>query len=467
MDILSTSGINNLINTYRYSENSKKINPLLERKSKFSNLSKTWNSLSSKLTALKNLTLKLKEVSTSNIFSAKKVELSTEEYFTAIANSSASISSYNISISQLAKNDLVMSDTVSSEQLAGLSAGTYTFQVASGEFDQTLQIDVAGTENLKELMELIADAINDASEGIVSASVFSPKSGESKLSVINSETGSSNSLVIKDVSGSALSTIGLSFETRTLLTDDNTGGYSYSLDQLNSKLQLNGVSIERESNTIDDLINGITLTLKNEMEVGIPTVNVTVKNNIEAVKSSLEDLIAKFNDAYSFVKSNYNSEKDGTRGVFVGNASALGLLQSLSNIAYKKVEGIEDGNFSFLSEIGIEFNTSTGLSIADNDLLEEALTNNPNQVADLIYSENGIANKLYNLADSYVGLSGVISNLTKSYDKSASYLTDKISYMEKQIDNNSNLLRKQYEQLQLQLATLLNSQSYFSSMGGF
>lgn len=467
MDILSTSGINNLINTYRYSENSKKINPLLERKSKFSNLSKTWTSLSSKLTALKNLSSKLKEVSTSNTFSAKKVELSTEEYFTAIANSSASISSYNISISQLAKNDLVMSDTVSSEQLAGLSAGTYTFQVASGEFDQTLQIDVAGTENLKELMELIADAINDASEGIVSASVFSPKSGESKLSVINSETGSSNSLVIKDVSGSALSTIGLSFETRTLLTDDNTGGYSYSLDQLNSKLQLNGVSIERESNTIDDLINGITLTLKNEMEVGIPTVNVTVKNNIEAVKSSLEDLIAKFNDAYSFVKSNYNSEKDGTRGVFVGNASALGLLQSLSNIAYKKVEGIEDGNYSFLSEIGIEFNTSTGLSIADNDLLEEALTNNPNQVADLINSENGIANKLYNLADSYVGLSGVISNLTKSYDKSASYLTDKISYMEKQIDNNSNLLRKQYEQLQLQLATLLNSQSYFSSIGGF
>lgn len=467
MDILSTSGINNLINTYRYSENSKKINPLLERKSKFSNLSKTWNSLSSKLTALKNLSSKLKEVSTSNTFSAKKVELSTEEYFTAIANSSASISSYNISISQLAKNDLVMSDTVSSEQLAGLSAGTYTFQVASGEFDQTLQIDVAGTENLKELMELIADAINEASEGTVSASVFSPKSGESKLSVINSETGSSNSLVIKDVSGSALSTIGLSFETRTLLTDDNTGGYSYSLDQLNSKLQLNGVSIERESNTIDDLINGITLTLKNEMEIGIPTVNVTVKNNIEAVKSSLEDLIAKFNDAYSFVKSNYNSEKDGTRGVFVGNASALGLLQSLSNIAYKKVEGIEDGNYSFLSEIGIEFNTSTGLSIADNDLLEEALTNNPNQVANLINSENGIANKLYNLADSYVGLSGVISNLTKSYDKSASYLTDKISYMEKQIDNNSNLLRKQYEQLQLQLATLLNSQSYFSSMGGF
>lgn len=467
MDILSTSGINNLINTYRYSENSKKINPLLERKSKFSNLSKTWNSLSSKLTALKNLSSKLKEISTSNSFSAKKVELSTEEYFTAIANSSASISSYNISITQLAKNDLVMSDTVSSEQLAGLSAGTYTFQVVSGDFDQTLQVEVAGTENLKELMELIADAINEASEGTISASVFSPKSGESKLSVINSETGSSNSLIIKDVSGSALSTIGLSFETRTLLTDDNTGGYSYSLDELNSKLQLNGVSIERESNTIDDLINGITLILKNEMEVGIPTVNVTVKNNIEAVKSSLEDLIAKFNDAYSFVKSNYNSEKDGTRGVFVGNASALGLLQSLSNIAYKEVVGIEDGNYSFLSEIGIEFNTTTGLSIKDSDLLEEALTNNLNQVADLINSENGIANKLYNLTDSYVGLSGVISNLTKSYDKSASYLTDKISYMEKQIDNNSNLLRKQYEQLQLQLATLLSSQSYFSSMGGF
>ena len=70
---------------------------------------------------------------------AKTAELTNDEYFSASATSSASLSSYDIRVNQLAKNDLVMSDTVSSSDLSGLTAGTYTFQVASGDFDQNIR----------------------------------------------------------------------------------------------------------------------------------------------------------------------------------------------------------------------------------------------------------------------------------------------------------------------------------------
>ena len=70
---------------------------------------------------------------------------------------------------------------------------------------------LTGTENLEEMMELIADAINDASDGAVCASVFSPTNGESKLSVVSAESGASNAITIKDVSGSLLSNIGIRF----------------------------------------------------------------------------------------------------------------------------------------------------------------------------------------------------------------------------------------------------------------
>ena len=46
--------------------------------------------------------------------------------------------------------------------------------------------------------------LNDALSDAVSASVFSPKSGESKLSVVSSDTGEENAITIKDVTGSAL-----------------------------------------------------------------------------------------------------------------------------------------------------------------------------------------------------------------------------------------------------------------------
>lgn len=467
MDILSTSSITKLINSSKQSEYFKRITPLQQKKSKFSNLSTTWSSLNTKLNSFKSILSDLKDINAGGSFTAKSAELTSNEYFTATANSSASLSSYNLRVNQLAKTDLVMSNTVNTSDVAGLSAGTYTFQVASGDTDQNIDVQVAGSETKKELMELIADAINDALSDSVSASVFSPKSGQSKLSVVSAETGEENAITIKDVTGSALQSIGMNFTSRTLLADDGSGGYSNSLTDLNAKLNLNGVSVERSSNTIDDLITDVTLSLINEMEEGVPTVNIIVKNNIEAIKSDLQDFIAKFNDGYKFIKKNYYSNEDGSRGIFVGNATALGLIQSFTNSAYQKVEGIADGNLSFLSEIGIDFDPANGLSITDNDILEEALTAKPNQVAAMFNSENGIANKLFNLVDSYVSNGGVIKNLIDSYDNSVSYLADKISSRETQIDNNAKVLRHQYESMQMQLSQLLTTQNYLNSMGLF
>ena len=466
MDILSTSGINNLINNFRYSERYKRIDPLELKKTKFSNLSTQWNSLSGKLNSLNSILSNFKDSESKTIFGTKTVDLTSDEYFTASATTSASLSSYDIRVNQLAKNDLVMSDTVSSNDLSGLTAGTYTFRVASGDFDENISVDITGTENLEEMMELVSDAINNASDGIVNASVFSPTSDDSKLSLVASESGGANAITIEDVSGSLLGSIGLDLSSRTL-SSGNNGGYSYSADELNSKLSLNGVNIVRNSNTITDLINGVTLSLKQEMEVGVPTVNVTVKNNIEATKSDIEDFISKFNEAYMQIKDNYSTSEDGKRGIFVGNSSAISLMQNLGTMVSSKVEGIEDGNLSFLSEIGIKFEPSTGLSIADSDELEEALSSHPNQVASLFNSENGIANQLFSLVENYIGDSGVIKNMVSAYDKSVTYYKDKISSQEERIDKSASVLRGQYEKLQLQLASLSEMQAYFNMAGIF
>jgi flagellar hook-associated protein 2 len=467
MDVLSTSNINNLINSSRQSEYYRRVSPILEKKSRISGLSSLWSSLKTNLNSFKSVLSDLKDVNAGGSFTAKATELTTEDYFTATANSSASLSSYNLRVDQLAKNDLVMSNTTASSDLAGLSAGTFTFQVASGEFDRNIDVIVAGTETKEELMELIADAVNEALDDAVSASVFSPKSGESKLSIVSKETGEANAITIKDVSGSMLQSIGMNFTSRSLLVDDGTGGYSASLSDLNAKLSLNGVTVERSANVIDDLITDVTLSLKNAMEINIPTVNLIVKNNMEAIKVDLKDFISKFNESYSFIKSNYYTDEDGQRGAFVGNATALGLMQSLSNTAYQKVEGIEDGNLSFLSEIGIEFDTSTGLSIGDNDVFEEAMESSPDQIAAMFNSENGIANQLYDLVDSYISTDGVISNLIESYDNSISYLADKVSSREALVDKNAEVLRRRYEQMQMQYSELLSTSNYLSAVGLF
>jgi len=465
MDILSTSSITSLVNKSKQSEYNNRITPLLTRQTKFSNLSSKWGSLKTKLTSLRSLLSSLKDVNSSGSFAAKTVDLSLSDYFTATAESTAALSSYSLRINQLAQNDRAMSDTVTSSDLAGLSAGTYTFQVSSGETNQNIDITLTGSETKQELMEAIAEGINEAMDNAVHAAVFSPTSGVSKLSVTSNESGQDFAITIQDVTGSVLDSIGMNFTSRTALIDDGTGGYVNTLDELNSKLTLNNVSIERGSNTIDDLISGVTITLKDAMAEGIPTINVIVKNNKDSIKSNLDDFISKFNESYQFIKDNYYSDKDGNRGIFVGNATAIGLMQQFSSVSYQKVSGLPDGDYSYLADIGITFDTSTGLSISDSDKLDTAMESNPDQIAALFNSDNGIANQLYDLVDSYTSTDGTISNLIDSYDNSVSYLKDKVSQRQTEIDRHAEVLRNQYQQMQMQLSSLYDMQSNLSSLG--
>ena len=62
---------------------------------------------------------------------------------------------------------------------------------------------------------------------------------------------------------------------------------------------------------------------------------------------------------------------------------------------------------------------------------------------------------------------GYISNLIDSYDNSVSYLADKITSRETQIDSHATVLRHQYEQMQMQLSQLLSTQNYLNSVGLF
>ena len=208
MDILSNSGINNLVSNYRYDQFSKRVSPLEARKTKFSNLSSTWGSLKSKLSSFKSLLTNFKNSSLSTTFGLKQVALSNDDYFTATTTSEAALSTYNLRVNQLAQNDLAMSNTVTSETSAGIGAGTHTIRVASGEFDENIDVELAGSESFKELMDIISEAINKASDGEVNASVFSPTGSQSKLSVVAANSGSSNALTIEDVSGGVLSSIG-------------------------------------------------------------------------------------------------------------------------------------------------------------------------------------------------------------------------------------------------------------------
>lgn len=579
-DYLSTSSISKMIKSYQSVQYQRRINPLKIRQQKFSTLSKGWGDLKTKLASLKTVASDFKTSTDSSLFLKRNVTVSNDSILTAAAESNAPESSYTIRVNQLAKSDLIVSQTQTSATAVASMVGTHKIQIGSGDYISTVDIELTDTETNESIMEKLASAINSdkavslsgsfdpaatfsgtgsftidvngtektisydygttsktydevmddlvadinsnvngvlaekivdagtgnvslqitaensdhaltiagttsflnmdvtnekGASGLVNASTFSPTTGDSKFSITAKESGYDNRLIMSDVSGSIFNQVGLTnavLTGRTVTGDDSSAGFIYTStsstdNELNSKLEFNGINVQRNSNVVTDLVDSVTFNLNTVNQVTDADVSVSVSVNTDSITSEIKSFINTFNDAYTYIKNNsYSSGDKNNRGAFVGDSTARSLMSTLTNFAMGKVSGLPEDNFSYLSEIGITFSPSGGLSISDSSKLETSLKENPSQVGDLFNSTNGIANRLYDTLDNYLGADGSIANLIESYDSNVSYYDDKITSINKSIDKSADLLRGQYEDLQMQLFTLtysFNSMSAFSS----
>jgi flagellar hook-associated protein 2 len=314
----------------------------------------------------------------------------------------------------------------------------------------------------------ISVAKEKGASGIVSATSFSPSSGLTQISLTAKNTGVGFKIEdLSDISGGLLGEFGLNLgNSRTAFVQNESGvdtaGYVNDLASLNSKIIFNGISIERNSNTISNLVTGVTLNLKSVMSVDENDVTIDVANDVSAVKSKIDEFITTFNDLYNYIKTNTVSS-NGIRGTLIGDASSSSLLSILSSSAYSPVSGLGSGTINSLTEMGITFNINTGLSITNADQLNSALENNIEEIEQTFNSDSGIATNLYNKLLPYTGFSGYLTSRKNTIDNNLESIADSITKIRSKIDKDSEVLRNRYIQLQSQLSSLLSSSGIFGN----
>jgi flagellar hook-associated protein 2 len=305
--------------------------------------------------------------------------------------------------------------------------------------------------------------------GIVSATAFAPSAGLTQISLTAKNSGAG--YMIKDLfdsTGGLLAEFGLNLgSSRTAFVQNESGedtaGYVHDISDLSAKIVFNGLNIERNSNSISDLVTGVTLNLKSVMSEDDNDVSIDIENDITSVKSKIDDFISSFNDAYTYLKTNSTSTNAGTRGVLLGDSSANSLMSLLSSTAYSPVSGLGSGTINSLSEMGITFNINTGLSITDSSQLNDVLENNMGEVEQTFNSNSGIAASLYNKLQPYTGYSGYLTARKNSFDGNIRTISDSISKIQDKIDKESNVLRDRYIQLQNQLSELFSANGIFGN----
>jgi flagellar hook-associated protein 2 len=315
------------------------------------------------------------------------------------ATNAAAPGNYSLEVSQLATLQKLNSTTFADKNT---TVGSGTITIAYGTYDsgantftangaqpaQTLIIDSAHSS-----LAGVRDAINAGNLG-VSATIVNDGTGN-RLVVSSKDTGADNSLriTVSDADGNNTDASGLS-----RLAYDPTAagaGSGKNMAQLqaaqDAKFTLDGLLVTKDSNSVTDAIDGVTLNLLAK-NVGSPT-TLTVTQDTGAVQSALSSLVTAYNTLNSTLSDLSKSDPATQQvGALAGDAVLRQIVTQLRTAMTSPVAGIS-GKYAALPQIGLSFDRN-GVLTLDATKLQSALHSDPSAVQKLLTQSGSASDPL-------------------------------------------------------------------------
>ena len=434
---------------------SSKKSSLEQRKNFFNNLKSKMDSLVSQIDILR-------ASNASSKFITRNVTTSNSAIATATATSDAGIGVNSIKIDRLASNDLLISDRISigSDKLFAVTGNDLKFTVNGKE----ISVNIKDGATNEEALKAIVSAVNAKTEVNVYASYIKDTSGSLRLTLTAKNTGSENKITFADGTSGILKQLGFDNistsgnERNAINADNKKAHYKVSnSDQLDASLEINGIDVTSGSNTVQDAISGITLTLLKAQDNNELPVTLTADVNEQAVESVVNPMINAYNDILKFLKQNQT--------VLRGDSSVSSLFSRLRAITSQSVGSASDGNPKYLTELGFKINTDGTLSLSNKETLTNLLKDNPDKVSYLFTAADGFASKINDAMLNLTGDNGLIKARTKSLSDQIDDAATKITNLQDRINRQANSLRTEYESMLKLYLTAQNQYSLLQTTG--
>ncbi len=464
---IGSISLDDFLNQYLYYLRDR-VTSLEAEKSTLEVKSAVFADLDSKLEALQDAAERLSQTGTSSIFRSKTVSSSDETILTAIASGSATEGSHTVFVTQLARAHSVVSNRYDQDAttLSSSNSGTKTFSITVGDDTYDVSVTISSGDTNETVLTKIATAINDATDGAVVASCVLDTPTTCKLSITSGSTGTAGKMTFTDTDG----LLGILGVTNASQATDTVGGYIYAdlgNNELDAKLTVDGINVVSSSNVVENVIEGMTLTLLAEQETGDSPITLTTSIDVEGIKSEIEDFLSAYNDAFNYLVA--KTSVDGTtyeRGILSGDYPYITLRTNMRQVMNAFVSS---SSYSALSQIGISSTRSGSFSVSDSDTLEEAISQDPEALEELFAGTDGIATSLVSLLDGYTSPGGTISSSRNAVSSKIDLLEDSIDREQEYIRVREKTLRDQFAALQEALYALQMSQavanSYSSLLG--
>ncbi|WP_034412266.1 flagellar filament capping protein FliD [Derxia gummosa] len=384
-----------------------------------------YGQISSKLSALQTAARALKRP-------ADLVSLSGTVVDTKVAavsvGSGAVAGDYSLEVSQLARAQRTASAPFSSTT-ASVATGAGSLHIAFGTYNSTGNSFTANADRAAIDIAIPADqmtpigirnAINAGKQG-VTASLINDASG-TRLVITNDKTGENQAMKITatDPDGNDTDNAGLSSLAYDPTATAGSGKNATLMAAAqNAKFTLDGMSMSSTTNSVADVIDGVTLTLSGT-NVGEPTTLSVTQDSGTALKS-INALIDAYNAANSTMRSltAYNASTK-TAGALNGDAAVRGIQQQLRSTL---TSAFGSGSMQRLADAGITIQTDGSLKLdstkfnaafkADNDAVTGLFTQDASGTAG-----KGLGGALDTLITSITGSTGVLAARTDGLNAS-------------------------------------------------
>lgn len=426
---LSLSGVGSgfdwqsMLDQLRRVEQSQFIKPLEQQKKKQEDVLAAWNTVATKLSDLLSSVRDIKDSSGFDVFTASlksSGDVNPEKLFSVTVGSGSAKGRYDIQVTQLAKAEKLQSTAVISASDPAGWTGTITI---SG---QEIILDGKSLNQLRDEINGLNTGSN--ATGVI-ASVLKVADSDYRL-ILTSENEGAAGIAFTDAPGDYFSTLQAGQDAAFII---------------------DGISMTRSSNTINDAIAGVTLQLRG----ADPSTTVTL--DIDRDESAVTDKIQSFVEAYNSViqyindQFSYNALSEKTGGALFGDA----ILRSIKNRLQSTVLDRE------LSAYGITFSRTGTLELNTEKLksaISEDFSNTVSAFNDMAQSLHTVLNALTDSVD------GTVTAQKESVQAKIKTLDKRMQTLEDRIDADMERLKARYIAMDNAMNTLNTQMSSLSKL---
>ncbi|MFA7624873.1 MAG: flagellar filament capping protein FliD, partial [Pusillimonas sp.] len=227
----------------------------------------------------------------------------------------------------------------------------------------------------------------------------------------------------------------------------------------NAKISINGIDITSQTNTIEDVIEGVTLTLNTADPA--QTINLSVSRDDSAASKAITNFVNAYNALQGTVRSltSYNTETQ-QGSTLTGDAVARRVQEQVRGILSVSAP---DGDIRSLADLGIEFNYQNGELTLDNAKLSEALKNNLSDVTGFLNGSGGITERMGQITGDGLSARGPINSASNGASETVKELARQYETTSLRIDERMATYQKQFAALDSMIAQMSSVSSYLTT----